>query len=168
MRKFLDEVELRNHQEMSCSQKAATKERNTEGKEEYSAGNEEHSAEDGHRQTEVENEVVRAFRTLLQGCEEQWGYAVQQDSPSSESEDEAAQRQLTPSVTLAQLSLEEGLEDGTPKGEPQLYLCDDWIQPVMVARKPRAMTAKETIKANVAKNCLILTDVAGVRFWLCH
>ena len=27
----------------------------------------------------------------------------------------------------------------------------------MVARKPRVMTAKETMKANVAKNCLILT-----------
>ena len=38
-----------------------------------------------------------------------------------------------------------------------IYLCDDWIQPIMVARKPRAMTAKEIMKANVAKNCLILT-----------
>ena len=27
----------------------------------------------------------------------------------------------------------------------------------MAARKPRAMTAKETMKANVAKNCLMLT-----------
>ena len=32
-----------------------------------------------------------------------------------------------------------------------------WIQPVKVARKPRVMAAKETKKANVAKNCLILT-----------
>ena len=58
---------------------------------------------------------------------------------------------------MAQLPLEEDLEAGTPDQEPQLYLCDDWIQPVMVARKPRVMTAKETMKANVAKNCLILT-----------
>ena len=57
----------------------------------------------------------------------------------------------------AQISLEEDLEDGTPDQKPQLYLCDDWIQPVMVARKPRVLTAKETMKANIAKNCLILT-----------
>ena len=59
---------------------------------------------------------------------------------------------------MAQLSLEEDLEaDRVPDQVPQLYLCDDWIQPVMVARKAKAMTAKETMKANVAKNCLILT-----------
>ena len=65
--------------------------------------------------------------------------------------------QQTPQAMKIQLSPEEDLEDGTPDQEPQLYLCDDWIQPVMVARKPRVMTAKETMKANVAKNCLILT-----------
>ena len=157
MQKFLDEAELRNHQEMPCSQKAAPKEGNAEGKEEYAEGKKEQSVEDGHSPNEVEKEVIRAFRTLLQGCEVQWRYAIQQDSPSSESEAEEAQCQLTHSVTLAQLSLEEDLEDGTLQREPQLYLCDDWIQPIMVARKPKAMTVKETKKANVAKNCLILT-----------
>ena len=134
---------------MSCSQKTVTKEGNTEGKEED-------SAEDGHLQTEAEKEVIRAFRTLLHGCEEQGWYATQH-SVSSESEVEEAQCQLTPCVMTAQLSLEEDLEDGAPDQQPQLYLCDDWIQPVMVARKPRVMTAKETMKANVAKICLILT-----------
>ena len=150
MRKFLDEAELRSHQKTSSSQKGATNEGNTEGKEED-------SAEDGQIQTEAEKDVIRAFRTLLYGCEEQWCYATQQDSVSSESEAEEVQRQLTPCMMTTQLSLEEGLEDGTPDQGPQLYLCDDWIQPVMVARKPRVMTAKETMKANVAKNCLILT-----------
>ena len=147
---FLDEAELRSHQETSCSQKTVTNEGDTEGKEED-------SVEDGQLQTEAEKEVIRAFRTLLYGCEEQWCYATQQDSVSSESEAEEAQCQLTPCVMTTQLSLEEGLEDGTPDQGPQLCLCDDWIQPVMVARKPRVMTAKETMKANVAKNCLILT-----------
>ena len=150
MRKFLDEAELRSHQELSCSRKIVTKEGNTEGKEED-------SVEDGHLQTEAEKEVIRAFRTLLHECEEQGWYATQQDSVSSESEVEEAQCQLTPCVMTAQPSLEEDLGDGTPDQQPQLYLCDDWIQPVMVARKPRVMTAEETMKANVAKNCLILT-----------
>ena len=152
MRKFLDEAELRSHQEISCSQK--TKEVTNEGSTECK---EEDPVEGGHSQTEAEKEVIRAFRTLLYGCEEQWCYATQQDSVSSESEAEEAQCHLTPHVMTAQLSLEEDLEGGTPDQEPQLYLCDDWIQPVMVARKPRVMTAKETMKANVAKNCLILT-----------
>ena len=41
--------------------------------------------------------------------------------------------------------------------EPQLYLCDDWIQPMATMRKPRELTAREKMKANVAKNCLIVT-----------
>ena len=41
--------------------------------------------------------------------------------------------------------------------EPQLYLCDDWIQPMAAMSKPRELTAKEKVKANMAKNCLIVT-----------
>ena len=152
MRKFLDEAELRSHQGMSYSQ--MTKKDTNEGSTECKG---EDSAEVGHCQTEAEKEVIRAFRTLLHGCEEQWRYATQQDSASSESEAEEAQCHLVPHGMTAQLSLEEDLEAGTPDQVPQLYLCDDWIQPVMVARKPKVMTAKETMKANVAKTCLILT-----------
>ena len=104
--------------------------------------------------------MIRAFRTLLHGCEEQWCYSTYQDSTSSESEAEGVQSQLIPRGMAAQLPLEEDLEElegGIPVQETQLYLCDDWIQPTMVARKPRVMTAKETMKANVAKNCLIVT-----------
>ena len=113
--------------------------------------------EDGHFQTEAEKEVIRAFRALLNGLEEQWCYATQHGSVSSESEAVEFQRHTVPQAMKVQLLLEEGWESGIPEKEPQLYLCDDWIQPVMVARKPRVMTAKETMKANVAKNCLILT-----------
>ena len=156
MRKFLDEAELRSHQGMLCSSvtsqvtKEVTNERSAERKGED-------SAEDERRQTEAMKEVIRAFRTLLHGCEEQWRYAAQQDSESSGSEAEEALCQESPYAMMAQLTSEEDLEDGTPDREPQRYLCDDWIQPVKVARKPRVMTAKETMKANVAKNCLILT-----------
>ena len=99
-------------------------------------------------------EVIRAFRTLLHGCEEQWHHATYQDSESSESEAEETLCQEPPYAMMVRWTTEEDLE--TPVREPQRYLCDDWIQPVEVARKPRSMTAKETKKANVAKNCLIL------------
>ena len=67
--------------------KKDTNEENTEGKEED-------LVEDGHRQTEFEKKVIRAFRTLLHGCEEQWCYSTYQDSASSESEAEEVQSQL--------------------------------------------------------------------------
>ena len=117
----------------------------------------EDSAEDGSCQTEAMRKVISAFRTLLCGCEEQWRYAMQQDSESSESEAEEVLGHQLPHAMMAQPILEENLEDEVTVQEPQLYLCDDWIQPIKVAWKPRALTAKETMKANVAKNCLILT-----------
>ena len=48
-------------------------------------------------------------------------------------------------------------DESLPPKEPQLYLCDDWIQPMAAMSKPRKLTAREQIKANVAKNCLIVT-----------
>ena len=159
MRRFLDEAELRSHQSshqrMPYSSGASqvtrevTNERSAEDKGEA-------SAEDECRQTEAMKEVIRAFRTLLHGYEEQRHNAAQQDSESCGSEAEEAEEALSqesPYVMMAQWAIEEDWQD--PIREPQRYLCDDWIQPVKVARKPRAMTARETKKANVA--CLILT-----------
>ena len=44
-----------------------------------------------------------------------------------------------------------------PRKEPQLYLCDDWKQPMEVMRRPKELTARDKMRANVAKNCLIVT-----------
>ena len=78
---------------------------------------------------------------------------------SVDSESEAEESLWDPIVRAVEMQTppNEESEDWIPDKEPQLYLCDNWIQPVMVARKPRSMTAKETMRANVAKNCLILT-----------
>ena len=164
MRKFLDDAESYNHQGVPSSQmtKEATNEGSAECKGEDLAEGEnrrqgENSAEDGISQSEAVKKAISAFRTLLRGCEEQWCYAMQQDSESSENEAEEALCQQSVYAMMAQLVSEEDLGDRIPDPEPQRYLCDDWIQPIKVARKPRALTAKETMKANVAKNCLILT-----------
>ena len=108
-------------------------------------------------QIEVEKEVLRAFRALFNGFEEQWHNAMQSESMDSESEAEVSSWNLVVRAAELRTPPNEELEDWIPNQEPQLYLCDDWIQPVMVARKPRCRTAKETMKANAAKNCLILT-----------
>ena len=74
MRRFLDELRS---QGTLCSRvtsqvtREVTNERDAESKGEA-------SAEDECRQTEAMKEVIRAFRTLLHGCEEQWCYATHQ------------------------------------------------------------------------------------------
>ena len=112
------------------------------------------SAEDDCCQAKAMKEVIRAFRTLLHGYEEQRCVDAQQESEGDDSEIEDLEYQESPHTMMANWVEEE--EDHSTR-EPQRYLCDDWIQPVKVAWKPRAMTARETKKAKVAKNCLILT-----------
>ena len=46
----------------------------------------------------------------------------------------------------------------SPIKEPQLYLCDDWIQPVEVMPKPGELRPKDDkARAWVARNCLLVT-----------
>ena len=48
-------------------------------------------------------------------------------------------------------------DESLPTREPQLYLCDDWIQPMAAMNRPRELMAREKVKANMAKNCLSVT-----------
>ena len=164
MRKFLDEMELHHQQGPPPSQITVedTKEELPECKGEVSAEplvclQGENSAQGGANRAKAMKMAISAFRTLLHGCEEQWRYATQQDSESGESEAEEVLCQRSSHVMMAKLVSEDDLKDGSPDPEPQRYLCDDWIQPIKVAKKPRTLTARETMKANAAKNCLILT-----------
>ena len=164
MRKFLDEMELHHQQGPPPSQITVedTKEELPECKGEVSAEplvclQGENSAQGGASRAKAMKLAISAFRTLLHGCEEQWRYATQQDSESGESEAEEVLCQRSSHVMMAKLVSEDDLKDGSPDPEPQRYLCDDWIQPIKVAKKPRTLTARETMKANAAKNCLILT-----------
>ena len=164
MRKFLDEMELHHQQGPPPSQITVedTKEELPECKGEVSAEplvclQGENPAQGGANRAKAMKLAISAFRTLLHGCEEQWRYATQQDSDSGESEAEEVLCQRSSHVMMAKLVSEDDLKDGSPDPEPQRYLCDDWIQPIKVAKKPRTLTARETMKANAAKNCLILT-----------
>ena len=55
------------------------------------------------------------------------------------------------------LSLQEYEDALSPTKEPQLYICDDWIQPVEVTPKPGVLRARDKARARVAKNCLLVT-----------
>ena len=111
----------------------------------------ENSVQGGVSQSEAMKLAISAFRTLLHGCEEQWRYATQQDSESSESEAEEVLCQQSSRAMMAQLVPEDELKNGSPDPEPQRYLCDDWIQPIKVAKKPRTLTARETMRQMLPK-----------------
>ena len=184
MRKFLDDAERRSHQ----GTRKETGKGGTECKGEYPAdtdeladepakGSEEYPAvtaepakssvssggarEDMHQensQTEVERDVIRAFRALFNEFEGQFHSHEEQDTSSSASESDELQREpVVQAANIQSLQDDENMDEGIPRREPQLYLCDDWIQPVEVVRKPRNMTTRETMRANAAKNCHILT-----------
>ena len=122
MRNFLDDAELRSRQGICHNQetKKVTNEGDAKCKEEDPAEDESEKREnsvvtgevhqdsgrrtlgqalsqikDKHSQIEVEKEVIRAFRVLFTGLEEQWCDAVQQESVSSDSEAEEPQRECT-------------------------------------------------------------------------
>ena len=138
MRKFLDDAELRRRQGICSSQgtKEVTNEGDAECKEQDSAEDETDKREnsvatgempqdsgrrtsgrdlsqiqDEHSQTEVEKEVLRAFRALFNGFEEQWYDAMQQGSVSSESEAEEPQNDPVIQAVKLQSPLNEDLEN---------------------------------------------------------
>ena len=138
MRRFLDDAEIRSRQRICSSQ--GTKKDTGEGdaerkaedpaedetdKKENSAATDELQQDSGrrtsgqdlsqieneHSQTEVEKEVLRAFRALFNGFEEQWRDAMQQESISSESGAEEPQCDPVTQAVKVQPSLNEDLEN---------------------------------------------------------
>ena len=94
-----------------------------------------------------DKEVIRALRMLFEDFEDRIQYQeeVLEDS-TSEVEEEASRE---PVVHVAHVSsYNEESEELIPRREPQLYLCDDWIQPIEVMRRPRELAAKQKMRAN--------------------
>ena len=86
----------------------------------------------------------------------------QEEESLSDSQEEAPVDPLSqPTEPLTGLSstlpTQEYEEEMDPKREPQLYLCDDWIRPVEVARKPGELRPHDKVRARVAKNFLLVT-----------
>ena len=79
-----------------------------------------------------------------------------EDVTSDEGQEEDPPQEMAINSTALVQDDEEN-DDVPLSKEPQLYLCDDWIQPMAAMSKPRELTAKEKLKANMAKNCLIVT-----------
>ena len=103
----------------------------------------------------LNKEEIMTLRMLFEDFEDRIQY---QDEVQEESTSEAEESSQEPVVHLANiLPHEEEDDELIPRKEPQLYLCDDWIEPVEVMRRPKELTARDKMRANVAKNCLIVT-----------
>ena len=108
----------------------------------------------------AQKEAIQALRMLFEDFEEQLKRQDEvNDASSSESEEPNAEIQEADfrARLSSVLPLHEEDDMLFPKKEPQLYLCDDWIQPVEVMLKPKKLNAKDKARAKVAKNCLIVT-----------
>ena len=83
--------------------------------------------------------------------------SAKNEESSSESEEPPEKTQeADPLGQLSSiLALQEDEDMLIPNKEPQLYLCDDRIQPVEVVCKPKKLHAKDKARAKVVKNCLI-------------
>ena len=89
----------------------------------------------------------------------EWQNEVDQESSSDSQEEIRIENQMVEPATgfSSILSLQEYEEALNPRKEPQLYICDDWIQPVEVTQMPRELQPTDRARARVAKNCLLVT-----------
>ena len=109
---------------------------------------------------DAQKEAIQALRILFEDFEEQIKHQTDvNDASSSESEEPHAKLQEVDfqAHVSSVLPLQEKDDVLFPKREPQLYLCDVWIQPVKVMLKPKKLSAKDKARANVAKNCRLVT-----------
>ena len=106
----------------------------------------------------MNKDAIKALRKLIEDFEDQLQCQNEgsDDSTSEEGRDREPPQEMAVNSTALFPSDEES-DVFLPPKEPQLYLCDDWIQPMAVMSRPRELTARDKVKANMAKNCLIVT-----------
>ena len=121
-------------------------------------------------------ERSEAFKQLLQDFDEQVEPEVlevddQVSVSSTEVEECVPEQDTLPEAhhVLMTTSGENTRDDGTPvrlEAEPDLFLCDDWIMPVEVIRKPCPLQrSQDKLRARVAKNFLLVT-LMSFECWL--
>ena len=103
----------------------------------------------------MNKEAIKALRKLFEDFEDQVQCQNEASDGSTSDEEHEEEPPQEMAVDSTVFSLDDEDVPLLPK-EPQLYLCDDWIQPIAAMSRPRELTAKEKVKANVAKNCLIV------------
>ena len=107
--------------------------------------------------TTRDKEAIKALKLLFEDFEDRLQYQneVFDESASEDGEEQGEPPQETNVHSAIFLPCNEARES-LPCKEPQLYLCDDWIQPIAVLSRPHELTARDKMRANLAKNCLIV------------
>ena len=108
--------------------------------------------------TTRDKEAIKALKMLFEDFEDRLQYEneVLDESTSEDGEEQEEPPQETAVYSAISSPCDETREF-LPSREPQLYLCDDWIQPMAVISRPKELTARDKMRANLAKNCLIVT-----------
>ena len=108
--------------------------------------------------TTRDKEAIKALKMLFEdfGDRLQYQNEVFDESASEDGEEQEEPPQET-TVHSAIFSPCDEAREFLPCREPQLYLCDDWIQPIAVLSRPNELTARDKMRANLAKNCLTVT-----------
>ena len=104
----------------------------------------------------MNKDAIKALRRLFEDFENQLqcqNEGCDDSTSDEEQEGQPPQERVVNSIVF--FPDDEGDDESSPIREPQLYLCDDWIQPMAAMSRPRELTAREKVKA--AKNCLIVT-----------
>ena len=95
------------------------------------------------RHATLNKEAIKALRKLVEDFEDQLQCQseVGEDVTCEEGQEEDPPQELAINSTV--LVHDEENDEVFLSKEPQLYLCDDWIQPTATMSKPRELTAKK-------------------------
>ena len=98
------------------------------------------------RHPTLNQEAIKALRKLIEDFEYQLQCQSEVDEEvTSEEEEEEPPQELA--INAAVQVQDEEYDEVSLQSKPQLYLCDDWVQPMATMRKPKELTAKDKVKA---------------------
>ena len=156
MRQFIEDAEKDGEEESGTGVSELNVKEMRQAKDTRSDQRHEVSCQEGPRT--LNKDAIKALRKLFEDFEDQLQCQSEgcDDGTSDEEQGEDPPQEMN--VNSIALALDdEGSDEFLPSKEPQLYLCDDWIQPMAAMSKPKELTTREKVKANMAKNCLIVT-----------
>ena len=150
MRQFIEDAEKDGEEESGTGVSELNVKEIRKVKETRSDRKRDVSGQEGPRT--LNKDTIKALRKLLEDFEDQ--LQCQNEGSDDSTVTNLLRRWLLTLLPFARMMKK---VMSLPSKEPQLHLCDDWIQPMAAMSRPRELTAREKVKASMAKNCLIAT-----------
>ena len=92
----------------------------------------------------LNKDAIKALRKLIEDFEDQ--LQCQNEGSDDSTSDDGQDREPPQEMAVNSIALfpsDEESDEFLPSKEPQLYLCDDWTQPMAAMSRPRELTARE-------------------------